>query len=243
MTVCVPSSKDLVTANLSCINCLKKNLSLFKDLTERELEILERHRSLVHYEAGEFIYKENERISGLLCLSAGKCKIINKGNNGNEHIIALKKPVEFLGLSDLVQGDHYLSSAVALEDSSVCIIEKNDFVKVISNNMDLALKMIQYQASELTESNKRATSLCQKHMRARLADALLFIHNIYGVCTEDGSLSLDLKRSDIASLSNMTTANAIKILSDLTKENIVSVDKRKIRIIRFNKLENISLMG
>jgi CRP-like cAMP-binding protein len=42
----------------------------------------------------------------------------------------------------LMGGNNYLTSAIALEDSLICIIDKNDFFKVIGNNSSLAFKII-----------------------------------------------------------------------------------------------------
>ena len=83
-------------------------------------------------------------------------------------------------------------------------------------------------------------SLTQKHIRARLADALLLISDIYGVNPDTGILNVLLKRSDLASLSNMTTANAIRILSCFKEENLIDVNHRNIKLKDLNGLKDIS---
>ena len=46
---------------------------------------------------------------------------------------------------------------------------------------------------------------------------------------------VSLKRSDLAGLSNMTTSNAIRVLSSFDKEKLVDIDQRSIKInIMFN---------
>ena len=52
-----------------------------------------------------------------------------------------------------------------------------------------------------------------------------------------------LSREDLASLSNMTTSNAIRTLSIFANEKIVSVDGRRIKIIDEEKLKKISKYG
>ena len=110
--------------NVSCINCLKRRQSLLTELNPDELAILNKNRYVVEYKAGEVIYKEGGKPQGLLCLNKGKVKITRIGVTGNEQIVALKKPVDFIGFHALMGENNYLTSAFALEDVSICIIDK-----------------------------------------------------------------------------------------------------------------------
>ena len=218
--LCVLQATDLTT----CMNCPRKRLSLFSDLNLEELEALNRNRYEVDYQAGETIYKEGTKPPGLICLNSGKVKISRQNANGVEQIVALKKPVDFM-------------------DASVCIIEKNDFFKIIANNSVLAFKLIRFFASELNKAELRMVNLTQKHLRARLADALLMVNEVYGSCPVKRSLNLSLKRSDLAALSNMTTANAIRVLSSFSKEKIIEVNQRDICLKDLKSLREISDFG
>jgi len=61
---------------------------------------------------------------------------------------------------------------------------------------------------------------------------------------EDGAtINIYLSRDDLASLSNMTTSNAIRTLSNFVTERIISVDGRKIKIIDEERLRKISKIG
>jgi CRP-like cAMP-binding protein len=52
-----------------------------------------------------------------------------------------------------------------------------------------------------------------------------------------------MAREDLANLSNMTTANAIRTLSTFAQERIITVDGRRIRIVDEPTLRNISRFG
>ena len=54
---------------------------------------------------------------------------------------------------------------------------------------------------------------------------------------------VSLSREDIANLSNMTTSNAIRTLSNLASEGIIEIAGRKISILDSNHLEHISELG
>ncbi|MDE6403820.1 MAG: helix-turn-helix domain-containing protein, partial [Muribaculaceae bacterium] len=52
-----------------------------------------------------------------------------------------------------------------------------------------------------------------------------------------------MAREDLASLSNMTTSNAIRTLSLFVAEKIITVDGRRIRILNEPMLRKISKFG
>ena len=98
-------------------------------------------------------------------------------------------------------------------------------------------------ASDLADSDTRTVNLTQKHIRGRLAEALLFLKKNYGVEGDGATINIYLSREDLANLSNMTTSNAIRTLSSFANEHIIAVDGRKLKIIDEDALKRISKMG
>ena len=225
------------------MNCVKRCHSLLNELSYDELKTLDQNRYTVSFSANETICKEGTKSLGLICLNKGKVKISRSGMIGAEQILALKKPVDFIGFRTLMNGNTYLSSAIAIDDVSVCIIDKQDFFKVIANNEQLAFKIIRFLSQQLNDMDKRLFNLTQKHIRARMADALLMIFEIYGTNADTGILNVSLKRADLAALANMATANAIRLLSSLAKENLIEVNRRDIKILDINGLKDLSVFG
>ncbi len=222
------------------MNCIKRNNSLLNNLSNDELKILDKNKYSISYKSGEIICKEGSIPLGLICLNKGKVKIVRRGIHGTEQIVGLKKSVDFVGFRALMGGSSCLASSVVLEDSTVCIIKKKDFFKVIKTNKKLAFKIIQFFALDLIKYDGRLINLTQKHVRARLAEALLLINDIYGTNPRTGILNVNLKRSDLAGLSNMTTPNAIRVLSSFNKENLVDVNFQNIKINDLTALKDIS---
>ena len=163
-----------------------------------------------------------------------KVKVLKEGVGGREQIVRMTKPIGFIGYRALFAGDHYISSAVAIEDSQICIIEKDALFEVVRKNGDLALAMLKELAIELGFSNERTVTLTQKHIRGRLAESLFFLVDTFGYEDDNQTIKVYLSREDIANLSNMTTSNAIRTLSSFSHENVISLDGRKIKILELN---------
>ena len=114
---------------------------------------------------------------------------------------------------------------------------------LVRENNDLAWFFIQQLSIDLGIADERTVNLTQKHIRGRLAESLLFLKESYGLEEDGCTLSIYLSREDLANLSNMTTANASRTLSNFAAEKIIAIDGRKIKIIEEHKLEQISKIG
>ena len=71
----------------------------------------------------------------------------------------------------------------------------------------------------------------------------MFLKESYGLEEDGSTLSIYLSREDLANLSNMTTSNAIRTLSQFATERLITIDGRKIKIIDEEKLKKISKIG
>ena len=92
-------------------------------------------------------------------------------------------------------------------------------------------------------ADRRTVNLTQKHIRGRLAESLLFLKDSYGLEEDGCTLSIYLSREDLANLSNMTTSNAIRTLSNFSTEHLIAIDGRKIKLIDEEHLRKISKIG
>lgn len=217
--------------------------SVFYSLSDKEKELLYNNTTYRIYKKNEIIFNEGSRPSGLICLSSGKVKIFKEGVGGREQIVRLAKPSGFIGYRALFAGQNYLSSAVCIENSIACTIEKSILFSMMKENPGLTFRILKDMASELGISNTRTVNLTQKHIRGRLAESLLSLAETYGYETDNCTIMAYLSREDVANLSNMTTSNAIRTLSTFASEKVIDIDGRKIKILDYSKLKRISELG
>jgi len=223
--------------------CIEGSSSIFKGLNQKDKETLAQHHSLAIIKKNQFLFKEGEKPRGLVCLASGKVKVFKVGVGGREQVIKMMRQQGFIGYKALFSDNPWSVSATAIEDSAICIFEKSTFVKTLKKNPDIALKLIKVIADELAYSNNRTVSLTQKHIRGRLAEALLLLCDTYGYEADGKTIRIFLSREDIANLSNMTTSNAIRTLSNMASEGIIEITGRRISILDSTNLEHISELG
>ena len=212
-------------------------------LTSEQRDEFNAHVSVQRYAKNDLIYAEGDVSTHMCFLLSGKVKISKVGIGGRMQIVRVLKPVEYFGYRAYFAQENYVTSASAFETSVVCKIPMSLIDKWMQVNIRLSLFFVRQLSVYLGDSDQRTVSLTQKHIRGRLAEALLFLYDRYGVEADGQTLAIRLSREDLASLSNMTTSNAIRTLSTFAAEGLITVDKRTIRIDQLQQLEKISQMG
>ena len=222
---------------------LDKLAALYGKLTEEQKVAFRNNLTLYEYKRNELIYKEGEDPEVLYCLISGKVKIYKDGVGGRSQTIRLYKPVEYFGYRAYVARQRFLTTAAAIEHSVIARFPLSLLTEFVRSNNEMAWFVIQTWARLLGQSDERTVNLTQKHIRGRLAEALLFLRDNYGLEEDGSTLSIYLSREDLANLSNMTTSNAIRTLSAFASERLVAIDGKKIKLINVSELERISRMG
>lgn len=233
----------MVKMNLSNVNVPELIADMWEPLNEEQREFLANQFTLQNYKKNEVIHCEGETPKYLMCLLSGKVKIYKDGVGGRSQIIRMIKPVEYFGYRAYFAKEDYVTAAVAFEPSLICLIPMSAITTLVAQNNNLALLFIKQLSIDLGVADERTVNLTQKHIRGRLAESLLFLKESYGLEEDGSTLSIYLSREDLANLSNMTTSNAIRTLSQFATERLITIDGRKIKIIDEEKLKKISKIG
>ena len=196
-----------------------------------------------HFKKNQMIYAEGEEPEFLWCLLQGKVKKFKDGIGGRVQILRLIRSVQYFGYRAYFANERYNSSAAAFEPSTVGTLPMTLVKEMINNNRELAWFFIHELSRNLGGSDTKIVNLTQKHIRGRLAEALIVLRDHYGYEDDNMTLRIYMAREDLANLSNMTTSNAIRTLSGFVSEKLITVDGRKIRLLDEAQLRKISKYG
>lgn len=212
-------------------------------LTPAEKRVIVDNFEIHNFKKNQIIYAERETPEYLWCLLKGKVKKYKEGVGGRQQIVRLIRPVQYFGYRAYFAGEPYVSSSSAFEPSILGALPLDIVRDTITSNNDVAWFFIHELSRNLGHSDSRIVNLTQKHIRGRLAEALLALRDSYGYEDDGMTLKIYLSREDLANLSNMTTSNAIRTLSGFVTEKLVVVDGRSIRILQEQALRKISKFG
>lgn len=223
---------------------LSQDLSNLWDILDGEQRrVLINNFTLVTYKKNQVIYREGDMPKYFHCLIEGTVKKYKDGVVGRTQIIRLIRPIQYFGYRAYFANEPYVSSAGAVEKSTIGLIPMDVIDRLISQNIQLARFFIHELSHNLGRSDTKIVNLTQKHIRGRLAETLIALKDNYGLEDDESTLRVYLSREDLANMSNMTTANAIRTLTSFVDEKIIIVDGRKIKIVEEEQLRQISHYG
>lgn len=221
-----------------CESCFINN-DIFKNLTKDEIDVLSYVKSCNSYKKGETIYNENNRVTGIYCISNGIIKHYKTGHDGKEQIIRFSKKNDIFGFRAILSGDAACTTAKVVEDCTVCFIPASHFIKMVNENSGFSMCVMKLSCKELGEANRYILDIAQKNVRERLAEILLLLHRNFGI-NDEGYLNIFLTREELSGIVGTATESVIRLLSEFKKDKLIELNKRKIKILEHQKLKRIS---
>lgn len=213
---------------------------VFSTLDDKSVQELCDYKEERSYQKGEIINLEGEKIIDFKYLKTGLVKLYRRTIAGEEQVITITRPFEFVSNLSIFSEEKYKYSVSALEDSVVCSV-KLDFIKsLFLNNGGFAISLL----NKLSKINDKIISqtldIRQKNLAGRVAFVLLyFTREIYNSRIFD----LPVSRKEIADYIGMSSANVIRTMSDFKKDGIIKVFGKTIEVVNMEKLEIISKRG
>lgn len=224
---------------VNCLDC-SKNSGCFRQLIPSELDFINNNKTQILYRKDEIICKEKAYASNVLYIAGGLVKVYLESPQNRNINLKILKESEFIGLSSIYGGNIYHYSAVALVDSTICMINKDSFRKILIDNGHFASQIIEWYCNQETQLFNAIKSLGHKQMHGRLADALLTLcHENYN----QEALFDNLSRKDIADFACISTESTVRLLTELKNDGIIDLDGKKIIILDRKHLLEISRLG
>ena len=216
---------------------------LWSSLTQEERSYLRENATLQTFRKNNLIYCYGDEPKNVVCMVSGLAKIY-KDERGMHHqqIVRLAKAGDVFAYRSFLAKETYNNSAVALETSMAYLVPVKVFEQIIQSNNRLTMSLLQILSKKLGHADSHLTTLTQKHMRGRMAQTLITLKDNFGLDDGTNNLHAKLSRIDLASLSNMTSSNAIRTLSTFGSEKLISVNKRTIQILDEENLRNVAKM-
>jgi CRP-like cAMP-binding protein len=222
-----------------CASCDFRDV-VFSFLDESSVDELCLNKEEQFFRKGEVINHEGEKISTFKYLKSGLVKLYRRTSSGEEQVITITRPFEFVSNMSIFSEERYQYSVSALEDSVVCMV-KLDFIKeLFLRNGGFAMGLLTKISMINDKIISQTLDIRQKNLVGRVAFVLLyFTKEIYSSRVFD----LPVSRKEIADYIGMSTANVIRTLSDFKKEGIIRVFGKTIEVVDIEKLEVISKRG
>ena len=223
----------------SFYNFLTSPNSLFRHLTDEELESLPFGRAPEFHKRGTILYNEGSRISGFYWIQSGIIKIYKTGVDGKEQIIRFAKPCDIIGFRSVLSNELACTSAKVIEDSKNYFVPAENLIFLVKNNGNFSMDIIRLTCKELEEANSYITDIAQKTVRERLAEILIHLKNNFDL-DKVNFLQINLTREELANMVGTATESVIRLLSEFKHDGIIELHGRKIKILDIKSLTRLA---
>jgi CRP-like cAMP-binding protein/CheY-like chemotaxis protein len=232
---------------------LKKNAVLSKEFSKSidglndfihevkgldQLKKLSEERDIRKYKKKESVYQESGYPRGIYFVVSGKIKCSKTNEFGKELITGIYKEGDFFGFLALLEDKAYSDTAVALEESEICMIPKADFESLVYNNAEVSKKFIKILSDNLHEKEEQLIRIAYNSVRKRIADALIALHERYKKESKPTSV-INISREDLANFVGTAYETIIRTLTDFREEKMIDLQGREITILDYEKLSRL----
>lgn len=223
----------------NCREC-RKSSKCFQLLYPDELDFINSKKTQIAYLKGETIFKQGAFAPFVLYVVDGLVKVFLQTGSAKQLNIRLAKQGDFLAFSSVFGVNVYKYSAVAVKESTICMIDKTALKKLIMKNADFSVHITTLNCNNEDRYLQIIQNISHKQMRGKLASALLYLSSSEFLSE---NVFQYLTRQDIADFASVTVESAVKFIKEFEKEGLLKLKGKYIELIDRNKLEDIGRKG
>ena len=207
---------------------------LFKGLPPEQLADIEKISIQRQYKKTETIFFEGDAGDGFYMVVSGKVKIFKISPGGKEYILHICGPGEMIAEAPVFHGQPFPANAETLVESTLLFFPRDLFVQLVQKTPSIAINMLGLLSMRLRRFANQIEDLSLKEVPARLAGYLLYLME------EQGGLDvieLGISKGQLASLLGTIPETLSRILAKMSKEGLIEVKGRSIKIVNKDGLE------
>lgn len=211
-----------------------KTVDIFQDLSEEELQTLERSISMIPCSAGKIFYTPEDAGEALFILKKGKVQLYRISPDGRKLVISTLAPETIFGEMSLIGQGMYGSFAEAMEECTVCKMDRADLERLLLEKPKVALRTLEVIGKRLVEVEARLEGIAFKTVAGRLASLLLRLSE------EQGGTIVGLTHQNLADDIGTHRETTTQALSKFKAQGLVETGRKRIQILDPEGLQHIA---
>jgi CRP/FNR family cyclic AMP-dependent transcriptional regulator len=209
---------------------MKKLLEIADPSFLENLRRLARRKS---YSENQIIFSEGDQSDFLPVVENGKVKMVRFPDVDKEVIIGIFESGEMFAIPPVFDGAPYPSTAVAMEDTTLLLLYRKDFLRLLRESSEFSFAVIAWMCDMLRDKTATIKNLATASPEQRVGNILLRLAEKEGA---DHSVKISLRRQDIAEMAGLTTETTIRVIRKLAEKNLVKIVHGKIIVEQTTRL-------
>ena len=171
--------------------------ALFSDLPERALDGIASLAHLREYRKGEIVFSEGDHGDALYGVVSGRVRVATQNADGKVIFLNLMNAGDVFGEIAAIDGLPRSADAEAIEDSSLIVIRRESFLRLLEGDAGLAVHVLELVCRKLRWTTDMVHEATLMSVPGRLARRLLHLTRTHGEVV-DGRMSLEMSQADLA---------------------------------------------
>jgi len=226
------------TVNTSEISSAAKSASigLFKGLKNHEIGVILASATRRSFNSGEIVSRAEDPVTSLFLVELGRVDYYVITDEGREVLLRRLVPGCIFGVAAfLSDANGYLGTAKAVSASEILVWDHRVIRQLARTYPQLAENALRTALQYVAVYIQRHTALLSKSARERLAGALTGVGSRAGHMLPSG-LEIDIKNEDLASLADISSFTASRLLKEWERKGVVEKSRGKVLIRRPERL-------
>ncbi|MFE8699479.1 Crp/Fnr family transcriptional regulator [Cytobacillus sp. FJAT-54145] len=205
----------------------------YKDDLSYELsELLNSAEKVITIKKGSYLFQEGQPAKEMYIVLSGKVQISKTNAEGNELSLRLCSSNDIVGeLTLFTQDPRYIFNAKVIENGEVAVMNLQDLERALFKNAKLAAEFLKWMNDHIRKTVTKFRDLVLNGKKGALYSTLIRLCHSYGVVREDGiQINIPLTNQDLANFCGTARESVSRMLADLRKANVISVNKKIITV-------------
>jgi CRP/FNR family cyclic AMP-dependent transcriptional regulator len=204
-------------------------------------DVIDRLASYAHTKsvrAGATIFSKGDPGTSLFAVCTGTVKISNRSEDGKDAVFNLINAGGIFGEIALLDGQPRTADALALSACELMMIDRRDFVALVGNQPDIALKLIEVLCARLRRTSEQVEDFIFLDLPARLAKTLLWLASQSKPSSKGRKVTITQR--EIGQIIGMTRESTNKQLRLWEEAQWLRLERGGVTILAPEKLEVIA---
>jgi CRP-like cAMP-binding protein len=214
---------------------------LFEAMQPTELDGILNFASERRYRRNQMIFQRGDEGSSLMAVLRGRVRISSVSGEGKELTLNVISPGEIFGEIALLDGQPRSADATAIEETTLLVVERRQFLPFVRQNDDLFLRLLAVLCSRLRRTSTALEEIALFDLPVRLARVLLKLAVDYGRPGPGGTrIDLKLSQRDLSNLVASSRESVNKQLRAWREHKVVELEDGFIVLRRPAELNRLT---
>ncbi len=207
---------------LTSLQSMIRNVTLFKDLTEKETSAILKTATKKTIPAKTTFIQQGEESDAIYFVESGSVSIFRLNENGEEINISILGTGDIVGEMALIDQQPRSAFAKTLTESTFLVISSSNFSLLLNQYPTIAIRLLALFSQRLRQTDAHVEDIITQNLETRTLNSLKILRGYFA----NGEITLT--HEELSAIVGATRARVTKTLDLLQEKGLLTLSHKKI---------------